>query len=304
MGEPENNRINRKHKDKVFIKLFGSGEYKENLLALYNALNGTDYTDTGDLHINTIEDVIYMGYKNDVSFLLYSEMNLYEHMSSYNPNMPLRGLIYFAKLMEKYVAQENLDIYGTALMKIPEPRYYIFYNGKRETDDEVLLKLSDCFMQNKAPGECEWTAHLLNINYGKNKKLFARCKILEEYAILIDTIREKRKTVETMEEAVNLAVNECIKEGVLEKFLTVHKAEVCGMILEEFDEEKYLETVEERGIRIGEQRGIQIGEERGKQLEKISTAKKLLENHIDRQVILVSTGLNEEELNKIEQGKL
>ena len=115
-----------------------------------------------------------------------------------------------------------------------------------------------------------------------------------------------------MEEAVDLAVNECIKEGVLEKFLTAHKAEVCGMLLEEFDEEKYLKTVEargrEEGIQIGEARGkeegIQIGEERGKYLEKITTAKRLLENRTDRQVILTATGLTEEELNKIEQGKL
>ena len=103
-----------------------------------------------------------------------------------------------------------------------------------------------------------------------------------------------------MEEAVDLAVNECIKEGVLEKFLTAHKAEVCGMLLEEFDEEKYLKTVEARG----REEGIQIGEERGKYLEKITTAKRLLENRTDRQVILTATGLTEEELNKIEQGKL
>ena len=153
---------------------------------------------------------------------------------------------------------------------------------------------------------------MLNVNYGKNKKLLEKCKTLEEYAILIDTIREKRKTAETMEEAVDLAVNECIKEGVLEKFLTAHKAEVCGMLLEEFDEEKYLKTVEargrEEGIQIGEARGkeegIQIGEERGKYLEKITTAKRLLENRTDRQVILTATGLTEEELNKIEQGEL
>ena len=123
-----------------------------------------------------------------------------------------------------------------------------------------------------------------------------------------------------MEEAVDLAVNECIKEGVLEKFLTAHKAEVCGMLLEEFDEEKYLKTVEargrEEGIQIGEARGkeegIQIGEERGREegiqigetRRQITTAQKLLENHVDRQVILTATGLTEEELNKIEQGKL
>ena len=100
------------------------------------------------------------------------------------------------------------------------------------------------------------------------------------------------------------------------------------MILEEFDEEKYLETVKaherEEGIQIGEQRGIQIGKEEGiqigkeegiqigeergkelgKQLEKISTAKKLLESHVERNIILTATGLTEEELNKIEQGNL
>ncbi len=119
-----------------------------------------------------------------------------------------------------------------------------------------------------------------------------------------------------MEEAVDLAVNECIKEGVLEKFLTAHKAEVCGMLLEEFDEEKYLKTVEargrEEGIQIGKEEGIQIGEARGREegiqigetRRQITTAQKLLENHVDRQVILASTGLTEEELNKIEQGEL
>ena len=313
------NRINRNHKDRLFIRLFGSGEYKENLLALYNALNDTEYTNIDDLQINTIDDVIYMGYKNDVSFLLYSEMDLFEHMSSYNPNMPLRGLMYFAKLIEKYITQGDFDIYGTKLLKIPEPRYYIFYNGEKDFPDETVLRLSDAFQQKKAPGECEWTAHMLNVNYGKNKKLLEKCKTLEEYAILIDTIREKRKTAETMEEAVDLAVNECIKEGVLEKFLTAHKAEVCGMLLEEFDEEKYLKTVEargreegiqigkEEGVQIGREEGIQIGEARGKELGeklgKITTAQKLLENHVDWQVILASTGLTEEELKKIEQGQ-
>ena len=76
---------------------------REKLLELYNALNGTVYEDTGDLEICTLENAIYMGFKNDVSFLFDSEMCLYEHQSSFNPNMPLRDLFYISRQLQKYV---------------------------------------------------------------------------------------------------------------------------------------------------------------------------------------------------------
>ena len=45
------------YKDHLFIKLFHD---KENLLELYNALNGTDYKNPEDLVITTIDDAVYM----------------------------------------------------------------------------------------------------------------------------------------------------------------------------------------------------------------------------------------------------
>ena len=63
----------------------------------YNALNGTAYEDTGAVEICTLENAIYMEVKNDVSFLFDSQMSLYEHQSSFNPNMPLRDLFYIAR---------------------------------------------------------------------------------------------------------------------------------------------------------------------------------------------------------------
>ena len=68
--------IRRNHKDRLFVKLFGDPDNKENLLSLYNALNDRSYDDPNELEINTIEDVIYMGRKNDVSCIIDAHMNL------------------------------------------------------------------------------------------------------------------------------------------------------------------------------------------------------------------------------------
>lgn len=82
---------NREYKDRLFTFIFGKEENRPYLLQLYNALNGTSYTDPSELEITTLQDVIYIRQKNDISFLLDSELSLYEQQSSYNPNMPLRG---------------------------------------------------------------------------------------------------------------------------------------------------------------------------------------------------------------------
>ena len=71
--------LNRNHKDALFRFIFKN---PKDLLSLYNALNGTDYTDVSDLTVTTLEDIVYMSYKNDISFILGSEMSLFEHQST------------------------------------------------------------------------------------------------------------------------------------------------------------------------------------------------------------------------------
>ena len=218
--------IRRNHKDRLFVKLFGDPENKENLLSLYNALNDRSYDDPNELEINTIEDVIYMGRKNDVSCIIDAHMNLFEHQSTYNPNMPLRGFIYIAKLYEKYIEQYELNIYSEKLEKIPTPKYFVLYNGTRDMPERMELKLSDAFMHPDESSGIEFTAIMININYGMNKDLMAACSTLEEYAIFIDRVRryaDLSMSAAEMEKAVDKAVNECIKEGVLFDFLTAHK---------------------------------------------------------------------------------
>ena len=120
-------RPQRTYKDTVFRMLFWE---KENLLSLYNAVNGTTYSNLENLEITTLENAIYMNYKNDISFVMNFELMLYEHQSTVNPNMPLRHLIYVTKVLQGII--RNADLYGSVLVQIPTPRFVIFYNGMEE----------------------------------------------------------------------------------------------------------------------------------------------------------------------------
>ena len=250
--------VNRKHKDRLFRKIFGYEKYRGNLLSLYNALNDTNYTNPDDMELTTIDNVIYMGMKNDVSCIIDSRMHLYEQQSSFNPNMPLRGLLYFGKLYNKYIKKNRLNIYGSHLIKIPTPQYYVFYNGIQNYPDRKVLKLSDAFQKKQTVGDFEWTAIMLNINYGKNNKLMEQCQILREYAILIDTIRRYQKMYDDTEEAVTRAVDECIEKSILVDFLLEHKSEVIDMCLTEYNEEETMKMFKEEAREEGREEGISV----------------------------------------------
>ena len=266
--------------------LFGYPKYKKNLLELFNALNGTNYEDENELEINTIEDTIYMGMKNDVSCIIQSNMAMYEQQRTWNPNMPLRGILYSARLFSKYIKANKLNIYSEKLIKIPTPQYYVLYNGKRKIKDKVILRLSDAFSALQNEGQFEWTATVLNINKGHNEELLSKCQILKEYVILIDRINENQKKYDSVEEAVENAVSYCIKNNILQDFLTEHKAEVIMSLLTEYDEELHNETLREEGMmgyvrrdayRDGEKAGIEQGLKQGEMLMLISMVNKKMQ---------------------------
>ena len=125
MADTNATHVNRTYRSTVFIMLF---EEKENLLELYNAMSGKHYTDPELLEVNTLENAIYMSIKNDVSFLMDGRLSLYEHQSTYSPNLPLRFLFYISNLYSGMTRNENL--YGTRAVQIPIPEFIIFYNGE------------------------------------------------------------------------------------------------------------------------------------------------------------------------------
>ena len=243
-------KVNKKYKDRLFRLRFGSEEYKDDMLSLYNALNGTTYENAEDISITTIEDVIYIRMKNDVSILLDGNMSLWEQQSTLNPNMPVRGLMYFGNLYDSYIKTNELNIYGTKLQRIPTPQYVVFYNGHEDSEAVAELKLSDAFI-NKSKGGFEWTAVVYNLNRGKNNGLLERCKPLSEYMELVNRIRDNQKNGMDIKDAVNAAVDSCIADGIMADFLTKHKAEVMSVCLTEFDEKVFVKGIREEGFEEG-----------------------------------------------------
>lgn len=206
------------------------------------------------------ENAIYIGFKNDVSFLFQSYMTLYEHQSTYNPNMPLRDLIYITRQYEKYVVDKS--IYLSTPLRIPTPRFVIFYNGMKKMPEEKILKLSDLYDVKTDEPELELRVKMLNINLGYNNKLMETCKVLNEYCQYVSRVREYAKEM-PIAEAVDRTVVECIKEGILSEFLKKQRAEVVAMSIFEYDEEEEWRKIREGEYEIGKADGEKIGEKRG-----------------------------------------
>ena len=114
----EDLHADRKYKDRLFRLVFSD---KKDLLDLYNAVNGTDYQNPEELEVNTLENVLYLSMKNDLSFLIDAELNLYEHQSTCNPNMPMRGFLYFGDLYSAYIALREINLYSSTAKQFPIP---------------------------------------------------------------------------------------------------------------------------------------------------------------------------------------
>lgn len=287
--------INRKYKDTLFRAIFGRN--KENALSLYNALNNTSYEDSDELEITTLQDVIYMKHKNDVSFIIGSTLNLYEQQSTYCPNMPLRGFFYFADLIRQRIKITE-RLYSNRLLKIPLPRYIVFYNGtdKKLTEEVIKLRLSDSFELPDTENEFEWTATVVDITRNKNSVLKESCKLLSDYCTFVEEVRTNLLKYTDKEAAVDLAVNTCIENGILNDFLSKHRREVKNMCLTEFNEEAYKEMI----LREKYEDGLAEGIIQGKTEGKLEFAKSMVENGtITKEDAALALGVSVEELENM-----
>ena len=188
---PAENTVNREYKSSIFAMLF---QDKAKLLELYNAISSTEFTDPDLLKIVTLENAIYMGLKNDLSFLVLEiRLYLYEHQSTPNPNMPLRDLFYVADEFSDLT--KDMNLYGSRKIRIPAPHFFIFYNGEEECPDRDVLKLSDLYYEKEEDPSLELKAIALNINKGHNPELMETCQTLREYAEYTDRVRRYAKEI-------------------------------------------------------------------------------------------------------------
>ena len=279
-------RLNRLYKARLFVMIF---EDKKKLLELYNAVSGKHYEDPELLEINTLENAIYMSMRNDLSFLIDARLSLYEHQSTYSPNLALRFLFYLSDILSGMTADANL--YGTKKVQIPAPRFVVFYNGEEEQPDRQILKLSELYAVKEEVPKLEMEILMLNVNQGHNPELMEACHTLWEYAEYTGRVRKYAKD-QPIAEAVERAITECIREGVLKEFLEKNRREAKNVSIYEYDQEKHIRQEREEAWEAGERKGeenkimelIQKKLAKGKSVYEIAEALEEEEDTIQRLV--------------------
>ena len=292
---------NREYKSDVFSMLM---EDKANALSVYNVLNGTNFANPDELEIHTLDKGVSLTVRNDAAFVVDAALSIYEHQSTVCPNMPVRNLIYYTTIISKIL--KNRNIYGRSLIKIPVPKFVVFYNGDENQPEEYDMRLSDAFEKKTENPELELVCKVYNINFGKNTSLLDKCPIIKQYMIFVDYVRyyHKKQEYEDLETAINRAIDRCIEEGVLADFLRENRAEVVKVTQLDytFDRQIMLEREEARaegraeGEAEGEARGEARGEAKGRRAEIISSVR---EGDYSKERGAEKLGISVEEFEKI-----
>ena len=268
------NNLNRQYKNDLFVFLFGQN--KEFALSLFNAMNNTSYDDPNEIVFNTIDNFVYISRKNDVSFLIENTMNIFEHQSTMNSNIAFRMFLYVSKLYEKYIYENKMDLFSSKLLKLPNPNFIVFYNGKQKTKDDRYVYLSDNMAIKN--GNIELKVRIINTNYGHNMHILNKCPALYEYSWFVDKLRNKRIFYENNHDEQGLArildevLDEMPDSFVIKDILMKNKAEVKDMLYSIEDEPRMMKIHEEEirneGIIIGKKEGKKEGIKEGEQSYK------------------------------------
>ena len=247
---------NREYKSDVFSMLL---EDRARALDVYNAMAGTAYTDPEIIEIHTLESGVSLTVHNDASFVVSmdSVLNIYEHQSTYNPNMPLRELIYFVTIIKKLV--ENRYLLSHKLVKIPTPKFAVFYNGEKTRPEREVLKLSDAYENQSDEPQLELICTVYNINPGNNEDLKKRSQTLREYMIFVGYVNENlakaKKGDKDYETAIRDAVNRCIAEDILKEFLLERGEDVQKIMMFDLSYEKQMENAKREWYKEGRTEG-------------------------------------------------
>ena len=247
-------KANREYKDSMFRIYFSE---KEKALKLYSAIKETNYNDVNQMKLTTLEQVLFLGRKNDISFLFGDRLIVFiEHQSTINKNMPIR-LLEIAVIIYKIFVTDK-ELYGEKRTPIPTPEFYVLYNGIAPHPKEKILRLSDAFID-PVHGEqsMEIVVKVININYEVKGEILERSEDLKHYSYFVHLVRGFTAEGKELNEAIKLAVSICMKENILVEFLKKHQSEVVNLL--DWDLDKCLHAQREEGREEGrEERDLEI----------------------------------------------
>ncbi|MDY3740237.1 MAG: Rpn family recombination-promoting nuclease/putative transposase [Selenomonadaceae bacterium] len=232
-------------------------EKPERLLSLYKAITNDQDAKVEDIKINSIHSIFTHSTYNDISFVVGNKhIVLVEHQSTINYNMPLRMLNYLSQLYLNQLPRKTL-IYEKELITLPAPQFYVFYNGEEPFPNYSQLKLSDALQKDNS--RLELIVDVYNINYEHNKELMHKCQELSHYSYLVHRIRHHKANGKSLDDAILIAIKDCIKHNIMLDYLLKHQSEVSEIMkltwTRKGEIEYECEKAEARGMAIGETRG-------------------------------------------------
>lgn len=235
---------NREIKNSVFIDLFCYDRTAEqNVISLYNALHEEALPEGTRVEWLQLDNVIYMALRNDVAFEIDGKTMVFaEHQSTINENMPLRSFLYAGRAYERIVPERGR--YRKKQMKLPNPEFYTFYNGREKYAKEKVLRLSDAYDKTVCDETMlELAVRVININLEEHHEILEKCPVLRQYSELMARIRQYQEDGEP--EAYTKAVKECIEQEILKEYLERKGSEVCNMLLGDYNYELDMEVQRE-----------------------------------------------------------
>ena len=306
--EESKHKVNRQYKDRLFKFIFQDPAFA---LPLINALMGMEYNDPEEIEITTLEDVLYINMKNDVSFCIHGSMFVFEHQSTFSFNLPYRCLEYGSKLLMQYIQEHNLDIYARKAIILPDVYSVVFYNGLEDRPDRELITMEvnrkkgrrtpvhKSFLKRSA--KLQSGVEIININKGHNARFLKMCQPLREYCWMVEGMREKIRNGESAEQAAKEILDSMPQEYEIYDKIMVHRKEVVGMLETEFDQKKWEKRFTEDGYEAGLEQGIEQGLEQGLKQKAEQTCRKMLQLGLSLEIIQKSTELSEEEILSIKE---
>jgi len=255
LSQPQ--KSGRQYKDTLFRTLFSDSKH---FIELYNAVADEHFPmDTVVTPLPANELLIR---NNDLAACIDDQLVIfYEHQSSFSKNMPLRLLSYASDILNTYVIDRD-KLFGSKLVKIPTPKFYVLYNGAQKITEHEL-KLSDAFIVRDSEPALELTAKIIDINIDNGDIVLTKSSNLQGYSLLIDKIRNNQEAGMARDIAIAKAIDSCIDEDILAAFLTGHYKEVSKMLNWEYDADAEKKVIAEENRAEGLAEGIAIGKVEG-----------------------------------------
>ena len=276
--------MSKKYRDGLFRDYFND---KTRLLDLCNALLGENGKNPDEIVINTMDGIFFGKFKNDLSCIYRNNfLVLIEHQSMSNGNMPLRMLFYVAELFKQYIEPIKEKIYKPNQIKLPTPKFYLFYNGTEEEPEQKQMKLSTAF---KNFSGLELVVDFYNLNEGENSELLKKTQTLQDYCIFVHCVAKNLESGMSLDSAIAAAIDYCISADVMAEYLQKKRKEVVSMLGFEYDEDLAKKAIQEDAL------------EKGREEKAIEMVKNLLMAKTPLKYIVAATGWSEEKILKFAQ---